>query len=161
MNKLEDAEKVLKQLDLYVLKHIKFNEVDYFMASYKFYMEKAHYKEIIIEKENRAKEIIHIKLAMIDDIRYVNTSFYDDDISIIRIFTLTTPTDIQYFTCTGSNNYFGEPKEHTKNDFLRLLENHPCLKDNEVVNHMKSVLLHNELQEDLNTKEIKIKRNKL
>jgi hypothetical protein len=160
MNKLEYKEEIFKQINSFVSQYIKFNQIDDFMRSYKFYPINAHYSEMLFDKEKINKEVVPVKMAIINDIQYVN-NFNDDDINIIRLFTLTTPTEIQYFTSTGSRNYFGEPKEHTRNEFLYLLDNHPDLKNNDVIKHMKSVILHNELQEDLSIQNTKTKKQKL
>jgi hypothetical protein len=160
MSKPEYKEKILEQIDMFVLKHIKFNEVDYFIENYKFYLDNANYNEKSFEKMKMNKDIVPVKMAIIDDVQYIN-NFDDDDINIIRFFTLTTPTEIQYFTSTGSRDYFGEPKEHTRNEFLYLLDNHPNLKDNDIIKHMKSFIFYNELQENLCNKENENKKLKI
>lgn len=161
MNNKDPKEEIEKQINSFALCHVKFNKIDDYMENYKFYLSKASYREEIFEKENRFNETIPVKMAIIDDIRYVNTSMYDDDVTIIRIFTITTPRDVQYFSSTGSYTYFGEPDQHTRNDFLRFLENHPNLKDNDLVKQITATIFHNELQDDLTISDAQSKKHKL
>jgi hypothetical protein len=137
------------------------NSIDDYIKQFRFYTGNAEYVELNLEPSE--KNLISFKASLIDDIEYEDCRmFMDGEPQVMRIFTIESKDGIRFFTDEASYNSFNEPVEHTKDDFLKLLDNQPSLKNNNYVKYMKATILHNELQEDLiNKAELVNKKHKI
>jgi hypothetical protein len=121
-------------------------------------------KENFIELEIAPNEFRTnaIKISLLNNIEYDLIGIdMDGDVSILRLFTLQEKKETRYFSSTGSEYVFGYPTEHSKEDFIKLFDNHPGLKDIDFIKYLTVTNLHSELQEDLSTQDNKNKKLKI
>ncbi len=114
------------------------NSVDDYLDKFALYSSTAKYVELTIEPGEKISS--SVKMYLMDDIEYTDTTiFMDGEPSVARIFILESNNNIRFFTSEGSYGEFGDPTEHKKEDFLKLLDNHPHLNKNKVAAHLKSI----------------------
>lgn len=140
------------------------HHVDEYIQNNTFYTSNIEYLEFTIEPSSSGKINSPIKVNLINNMEYEDDrAFSGPDLDMLRIFTLESDNQLKFFTAEGSRNHFiseynATPQEHSKEDFLKLLNEHKNLKDNNFAKYMQSVILHNELQDNLSEK--KVKKNK-
>jgi hypothetical protein len=136
-------------------KDINENKVDFYLERFSFYLANSTFEECESADQK-------VKINLIHNIGYdVRGMDVDGDPMEMRIFTIETENAIRYFTAGGSSNILGEPKEHTKEEFVKLLTEHPQLKDNHLAKYMNNLILQSELIEALPIRDVKEKKPKM
>jgi hypothetical protein len=124
------------------------SSVDDYLTRFRLFTASAEYIELIIEPSD--KILSPVKMNLIDNIEFEDIRvFMDGEPTVARIFTLESKEGVRFFTAEGGYNSFERPAEHTKEDFIKLLDTHPHLKNYNFAKYLKTTILHNELQVDL------------
>jgi hypothetical protein len=136
-------------------KDINENKVDSYLKGFSFYLTNSTFEECESADQK-------VKINLIHNIGYDMSGIdVDGDPMEMRIFTVETKNSVRYFTAGGSSDILGRPREHTKEEFIKLLTQHSHLKDNHLVKYMNNLILQAELIEALPIHDVKEKKPKM